>query len=141
MKTKFLQRVLWLMIPLLTIFTTNVWGQVSLPYEWTVSAGKGSLPTGVSHSGLGDNYAAGNAPYLLKYDTEGDYIQVYTNNAVDHITFRVKKIGGSTNSTFVVEGCTTASGTYSTINTFTISGAQNAVVAICILRNHALRLM
>ena len=26
MKTKFLQRVLWLMIPLLTIFTTNVWG-------------------------------------------------------------------------------------------------------------------
>lgn len=25
-KTKFLQRVLWLMIPLLTIFTTNVWG-------------------------------------------------------------------------------------------------------------------
>ena len=26
MKTKFLQRVLWLMIPLLTIFTTNAWG-------------------------------------------------------------------------------------------------------------------
>ena len=26
MKTKFLQRVMWLMIPLLTIFTTNVWG-------------------------------------------------------------------------------------------------------------------
>ena len=26
MKTKFLQRVLWLMIPLLTLFTTNAWG-------------------------------------------------------------------------------------------------------------------
>ncbi len=29
-KTKFLQRVLWLMIPLLTIFTTNAWGDPTL---------------------------------------------------------------------------------------------------------------
>lgn len=38
MKTKFLQRVLWLMIPLLTIFTTNVWGALPANPTWTATA-------------------------------------------------------------------------------------------------------
>jgi len=103
--------------------------QVSLPFEWTVSAGKSSLPSGVSHSGLGSDYAASNAPYRLKYDGAGDYIQIYTNKAASEISFTVKKLGGASNSTFVVEGCATSNGTYAEINSFTIEGAANAVVS------------
>lgn len=41
MKTKFLQRVLWLMIPLLTIFTTNVWGETTgMQSSFTALSGK-----------------------------------------------------------------------------------------------------
>ena len=43
MKTKFLQRVLWLMIPLLTIFTTNVWGDVTLEFTTGSSDGGQAL--------------------------------------------------------------------------------------------------
>lgn len=38
MKTKFLQRVLWLMIPLLTIFTTNAWGATTYKLTQVTSA-------------------------------------------------------------------------------------------------------
>ena len=37
MKTKFLKRVLWLMIPLLTMFTTNMWGAKITDYNNIVS--------------------------------------------------------------------------------------------------------
>lgn len=39
MKKTFLQRVLWLMIPLLTIFTTNVWGATYNLYSGAITEG------------------------------------------------------------------------------------------------------
>ena len=55
MKTKFLKRVLWLMIPLLTIFTTNMWGATA---TWTLVE---SAPS----------------------DWSGEYLIVYNNNCFD----------------------------------------------------------
>ena len=76
---------------------------------------------GVTQNSIG-SYSS-NYPYRLQYNAAGDYIQIYTDKAAGDITFRVKKIGGATNSTFIVEGCATANGTYAEINSFTIWGA------------------
>ena len=45
MKTKFLQRVLWLMIPLLTMFNISAWGTLPANPTWTATA-LGSIPDG-----------------------------------------------------------------------------------------------
>ena len=45
MKKTFLQRVLWLMIPLLTIFTTNVWGE-TIRTGWTLCSSTSDLTSG-----------------------------------------------------------------------------------------------
>ena len=105
----------------------NAWAQVTLTYEWTVTAGKSSLPSGVTQDGLGSDYAAANAPYYLKYDGEGDYIQIYTDAAASEVKFTVKMLGGNATSKFKVQGCETDDGDYSDIEEFTCSGAQNDV--------------
>lgn len=56
MKTKFLQRVVWLMIPLLTIFTTNVWGQAST-HTSNVTLNNGSNCTDCTISISGNSYS------------------------------------------------------------------------------------
>lgn len=124
---KWMLKLVSVLALIFTLGVGSVWGQVTLTYEWTVSAGKSSLPSGVSESGLGSDYAAANAPYYLKYDGAGDYIQIYTNAAAYEVKFTVKMLGGNSTSKFKVQGCTTASGTYSDIQEFTCSGAQNDV--------------
>lgn len=105
----------------------SVCGQVTLTYEWTVSAGKSSLPSGITHSGLGSDYSASNAPYYLKFDGTGDYIQIYTDDAALEVKFTVKMLGGSTTSKFKVQGCATSDGDFSDIQEFSCSGDQNDV--------------
>ena len=90
---------------------------------------KGSMPDGWSQTGAGSNYADSHDPYLLKMDDDGDTITATVNTSASTVyaSLGVKKIGGSTNSSFDVtakdlDGKTVATGT------LTISGAQNSIV-------------
>lgn len=77
MKTKFLQRVLWLMIPLLTIFTTNVWGAsvtIGLSDTWANAGTSGSgSQTDCTKSGITVNASKG-------YKDGSTAIRVYKNS-------------------------------------------------------------
>ena len=97
MKTKFLKRVLWLLIPLLTIFTTNAWGAVTaltIPKAWGKSDGKSAYTEalGCTLSGLGSDYSS--AP-KLKFDGQGDYMIIQIASAPAYVTFNIKGNPGS----------------------------------------------
>ena len=61
MKTKFLKRVLWLMIPLLSIFTTNVWGE-TIRTGWTLCTSTSDLTSGgtyiIAYSSSASSFSA-----------------------------------------------------------------------------------
>lgn len=84
MKTKFLQRVLWLMIPLLTIFTTNAWGAAN---SVTINANQ------ITGFGSGSQYGSGSI-------TIGD-ITIASNSGFSTTQFRVAKSKTMTISTSV----------------------------------------
>ena len=98
MKTKFLKRVLWLLIPLLTIFTTNAWGAVTaltIPKAWGASDGKSAYTEALGCSNtncLGSDYSS--AP-KLKFDGKGDYIIIQIASAPAYVTFNIKGNPGS----------------------------------------------
>lgn len=118
-------------IALLTILCTigvgQMCGQATLPVDYSFSNGKSSLPTGVTSSGLGSDYAESHAPYRLKFDGNNDYIQIQTNAAAQQIIFAVKMIGGGSTSYFQLQGSSDGT-SFTNIENFTISGSQNAVV-------------
>ena len=118
-------------IALLTILCTigvgQMCGQATLPVDYSFSNGKSSLPTGVTSSGLGSDYAESHAPYRLKFDGNNDYIQIQTNAAAQQIIFAVKMIGGGSTSSFQLQGSSDGT-SFTNIENFTISGSQNAVV-------------
>ena len=102
-----------------------------LPFTWDggASADLLALP-GVTASGLGSpDYAESNAPYRVKFDTTGDYIQVKTNERPVVVTIGVKMIGGANTSTITVQE--SANGEYfSDVQALTISGKQNDVLTL-----------
>lgn len=81
---------------------------------------------GISSSGLGD-YAETNAPYQVKLDGTGDYIQ-FANSSTYKITtieIGVKMIGGNSTSTLATQ--TSSDGTtFNELEAWSISGAQNS---------------
>ena len=98
---------------------------VTLPFEW--EGGSSSALTdinGVTASGLGGDYASNNAPYLIKLDSNGDYIQFKTNEKPVKVTIGVKMIGGGDTSTITVQGSSDGE-TFTDIEELVISGAQN----------------
>ena len=98
---------------------------VTLPFEW--EGGSSSALTdinGVTASGLGNDYASGNAPYLIKLDNTGDYIQFKTNEKPVKVTIGVKMIGGGDTSTITVQGSSDGE-TFTDIEELVISGSQN----------------
>lgn len=99
---------------------------VTLPWEWT-GGGKAGLTAieGVTAIGLASDYANSNAPYLVKLDDTGDYIQVKTNEDIGKCTIKVKMIGGDKTSSISVRASKTGED-FKTIETLTISGSQNA---------------
>lgn len=139
MKTKFLKRVLWLMIPLLTIFTTNAWGAETLK---TTCVGTGSgygtrrtatynsigwvLSTGQSGY-LGTNKAANHsvvvptnadlpvvkAQYASATTSTTGYYFYYTSTAIANVTkiefSYTGKDGSSTVQAYIVSSSTAAS--------------------------------
>ena len=86
-----------------------------------------SSTPGMSASGVTADYAAGNSPYLAKFDADGDYVQVRFNEAAASASIGVKKIGGATNSSFDVMG--SADGiNYTKIETLNVTGENNAII-------------
>lgn len=121
------KRLAMVLTVLFTLGVGSMWGQATLPVDYSFSNGKSSLPTGVTQSGLGSDYAESNAPYRLKFDNTNDYIQIQTNAAAQQIVFAVKMLGGKNTSYFQLQGSSNGS-SFTDIQKFTISGAQDAVV-------------
>lgn len=100
----------------------------TLPFNWTGGGKSGLLALdGVTANGLGDDYAESHAPYRIKFDNTGDYIQIKTNEAIGTITIGVKMIGGSSTSSIAIKGSSDG-GNFSDVETLTISGSSNAIV-------------
>jgi hypothetical protein len=88
-----------------------------------------SSVAGMSSSGVEEDYAASNSPYLAKFDNTGDYVQVRFNEAAGKATIGVKMIAGATTSYFDVMG--SVDGTACTlIQKLTVAGAQNATLTL-----------
>lgn len=101
-------------------------GPATLPFIWA-GGGKADLQAlqGVTTSTLSSDYANSNSPYLVKFDADGKYIVIRTDQQIGSVTVGIKKIGGSSNSNIIIQG--SANGTdYTNIQTFTNAGAQNA---------------
>lgn len=103
---------------------------VTLPFNWEggVSSDFTSLE-GVTASGLGSDYAAGNAPYRVKFDTTGDYIQIKTDSQIGKVSIDVKMIGGATASSITVQESTDGE-TFTDVETLSISGSQNDILSL-----------
>ena len=95
-----------------------------LPFYWEGGASADFLAlNGVTAKGLGADYAAANAPYLIKLDGTGDYIQIKTDSQPGVMSVDVKMIGGAVTSTITVQE--SADGEeFSNVETLTISGKQ-----------------
>lgn len=103
---------------------------VTLPYSWAGGTQEELLAeTGVTASGLGSNYAASNAPYNVKFDTTGDYIQFKTDSRPGVVTIEVKMLGGANTSTITVQESADGE-TFTDVQELTISGAQNDVLSL-----------
>ena len=101
-----------------------------LPFEWEGGASADLLALdGVTANSLGSDYAASNAPYLVKFDGTGDYIQVKCDQQPGKVTIGVKMIGGANTSTITVQGSADGE-TFTDIEALTISGAQNTILTL-----------
>ena len=96
-----------------------------LPFNWAGGASSTlTASTGVTANGLGSDYATGNAPYNVKFDGTGDYIQVKTNERPGIVTIGVKMIGGANTSKITVQGSADGE-TFTNVQELSISGQQN----------------
>ena len=86
-------------------------------------AGLNATP-GVTTSGLG-TYAAGNAPYLIKMDSDDDNIVVKTDVAIAEVSVGYKMIGGNATSTLNILESSDGE-TFTSVEDLTISGIQNS---------------
>ena len=102
----------------------------TLPFVWEGGPKADFLAlNGVTAHGLGSDYAAGNSPYLIKFDDTGDYIQVKTDSQPGKVTIGVKMIGGANTSTITIQGSADGE-TFTNIEELTISGEQNDVLTL-----------
>ncbi len=103
----------------------------TLPFAWEGGAdnGKSSLEamTGVTTNDLGNDYAASNAPYRVKLDGTGDYIQVQTDCQPVLVSLDVKMLGGNNSSTITVQESADGE-TFTDVEELTIEGAQNTIL-------------
>ncbi|HET8573226.1 MAG TPA: T9SS type A sorting domain-containing protein [Edaphocola sp.] len=64
--------------------------QASLPFSY--DGGKSTLPSGLTQSGLGTDYAS--SPHL-KHDNTGDYLVLHYTGAAGSLSFAIRYYGGS----------------------------------------------
>ena len=97
-----------------------------LPFEW-----EGGLPDAFNALNGTTLYGVGSYPnqetYQIKLDSDGDYIQVKTNEQPGVVTVGVKMIGGANTSTLTVQGSADGE-TFTDIEDLTISGSQNSIL-------------
>ncbi len=109
----------------------------TLPFSWEGGASADLLALdGVTADGLGSDYAAGNAPYLVKFDGTGDYIKVKTNERPGKVTIGVKMLGGNTSSSIKVQQSADGE-TFTDVQILTISGNQNDVLNLSTTKEFA----
>ena len=102
----------------------------TLPFEWEGGTKNALLAlAGVKANGLGSDYADSNAPYRVKLDGEGDYIQIKTDSQPGVVTVGVKMIGGANTSTLTVQESSDGQ-TFTDVEDLTISGTQNAELSL-----------
>ncbi len=112
------------------ITVNEVVDYATLPFNWEGGSSSAlNALTGVTTSGLGSDYASGNAPYLVKFDNTGDYIQVKTGSQPGVVTIHVKMIGGSSASSITVQESTDGV-TFNNVETLAISGSQNSILEL-----------
>ena len=105
-------------------------GTAMLPFEWAGGASADFKElNGVTTEGLGKDYAAAHAPYLIKFDSDGDYIQVKTDGRPGKVTIGVKMVGGSNSSTIYVQSSSDGANFYN-VEYLDISGAQNSTMTL-----------
>ena len=103
---------------------------VTLPFSWDGGTSSAlTALTGVTAEGLGGDYAEGNAPYRVKFDTTGDYILIKTDGQPGKVTIGVKMLGGSSASSIKVQGSANGE-SFTDIETLSISGSQNDVLSL-----------
>lgn len=96
-----------------------------LPFSWAGGTKEVlTALTGVAGHGLGSNYAETNAPYRVKFDTEGDYILVKTDSQPAIVTIGVKMLGGAETSYIIVQ-CSTDGETFDDGESLEISGDKD----------------
>lgn len=118
-----LKHFLSVFLTLLTLSVGQMWGAATLPVNYSFTGGKNSLPTGVTQSGLGSDYAAANSPYLLKFDGNGDYIQIQVDAAAETITIGIKEFGTS-GASIQIQGSSDGS-SFTNIQTLSFNKGQN----------------
>ncbi len=113
-----------------TVSVAEVVDYVTLPFNWEGGL-KADLEAldGVSTYGLGSDYAEANAPYRVKFDNTGDYIQVKTDSQPGKVTIGVKMLGGSNTSKITVQGSSDGT-TFTDVEELTISGSSNAELSL-----------
>lgn len=103
---------------------------VTLPFNWDGGSSRDlTAIDGVTASGLGSDYASNNAPYLIKFDNTGDYIQFKTDEKPVQVTIGVKMIGGGSTSYITVQASSDGE-TFRDIEDLVISGAQNSTLEL-----------
>lgn len=109
---------------------------VTLPWAIDGTGGKSiwTSTVGLSQNGLGSDYASSNAPYLTKFDTNGDYVQVKFNSPAKQVSFKVKMLGGQITSYFTLQGSSNGSA-FTDIEKFTVSGKQNSELSFVSSQN------
>ena len=101
-----------------------------LPFSWEGGVKDDLLAlNGVTANDLGSDYADSNAPYRVKFDTTGDFIQVKTNERPGVVTIGVKMLGGANSSSIIVQESVDGIN-FDDLQTLTISGKQNAVLSL-----------
>lgn len=140
MKTKFLQRVLWLMIPLLTLFTVNAWGY-KMTYTFNTASwgttGQGNWTSGTAGAG----FTANQGVQITKTKASADAtsprsftgitkieVQYCTNNSSGVGAVKVK-VGSGTEKSFSVTK-PSSGGTTRKTATFNFSPAETGVVKV-----------
>lgn len=109
----------------------------TLPFSWAGGTSSGlTAITGVTASGLGSDYAEGNAPYRVKFDGTGDYIQIKTDSQPGIVTIGVKMVGGGNTSYITVKGSADGT-TFDEGEQLTISGKQNDILTLKSTRSFA----
>ena len=111
----------------ITLVDPNAVDYVTL--DWDYAGGTAAdlnAVVGVTTDGLGSDYAAQNAPYRVKFDNSGDYIQVKTDVAIGTVSVSYKMLGGASTSYLNIFESIDGTTWGERIDRLTISGASNS---------------